>query len=384
MRFLIFFFFTISTMTVLARGGGMDSGGADNKDILSGSAWFLGDNHVRYCIQIAADFGITQDQARQDIDDAIQTWRDYIAKKEIFIGNAVKDGLFPTTSYKFVAKCDDSEDLAFYLGVSNQKTDDQMKFYENPTAFAHRENFDVDKGWGKGWIWISPPGKVYPGAQFPDWKRPARLRGMLLHELGHVLGNGHVEGTIMEESLTHWMQFSPEMDERAVAVLTHIDDIKEMYICEDCPFEFQGDFANVYDGTELNQLFNLFVGRLPRGNIKSSFKRFQNTAGYFEFHLMLEDDLSMSDFPVNLMGPGSSFDLAENLFSVIRRESPTQVGGNSRTQAGRSLLAQVMINGTSKMLMINRNSSDSPSPLVIFLVDGSKLKKLFSAKLRGM
>ncbi|MFZ3231211.1 MAG: hypothetical protein WA160_13470 [Pseudobdellovibrio sp.] len=383
MRFLILIIFSLSSFLVFARGGGMDSGGEDNRNILFGSAWFLGDQPVRYCIEMASDFGVTKNKAQQDIESAAKIWRAYISQKQVFSGSDKKEGLYPSTTYQYLQACNSSVDLIFYLGINNSVTDEQKKLFENPTAFAHRESFDVVKGWGKGWIWVSSPKGVYPGANFPDWTRTARLHGTFLHELGHVYGNGHVDGTIMEETLTSWMQFSPEMDERAVAVLTQIDDIKEMYICDICAFDFKGNFANAYNIIEQDQLFKTFVGRSAQGKIKTHFK-YTPAENVNIYHLFLEDDLGVADLSIQLSGAGSKFDLVGDLFSVIRRTSPASVGGYSRTQVGRSMLGQINLNGQKKTVMINCNSSDEQSPLFMSLVEDGKVTRLFSAALLGM
>ena len=387
--------FFLLTMTLIAttsafagaRGGGMDSGGSDNKDILNGVAWFLGDRTVHYCIDLAPDFGVTKVQAKADIESAFATWNDYIFQKRIFENmnrtdltpnlEASYKEVYSSSHYQFADTCDGSQDLVFYLGTLNPQVIEQKKYYENPTAFAYRESYDVAQGWGKGFVWISPPGGVYPDQHFPDWKLPERLHGTLLHEMGHILGNGHVPGTIMQENLTTWMLPDPIMEERDRAVLTHIDDAKELYICKECAFGFDGELGVGFHATEsAEDTFPRLMGRSSVGKIRARFE--YSGHGYT---LSVEDGISKTEFEIRMTDPGADFELAKDVFRMTRVE-PMSVSGPAASQIGLSSIGQATILGKTETVFVDRNS-DMSSPLVIYILEDGQRRQLFTASLQG-
>src|SRR6185437_1712189 len=61
-------------------------------------------------------------------------------------------------------------------------------------------------GWTPGFIWVADTGQVDSASSTPMWTNfeGMPLQRILLHELGHVFGSTHVDGTIMAD-LSHWL-----------------------------------------------------------------------------------------------------------------------------------------------------------------------------------
>ncbi len=199
-------------MADTALGGNSSGSGGNREEISRVSAWFLNrpgqDNEVAYCVESDAGFyrqsAKTADaSARQTVDDAIRQWSEYLFVK----------GLDSTASmpfaYRFVARdaCRGDEDLTVYLGGFNDRTRVIIDNNHEPVGITYKESYDYARLWSRGFIWIAPefsyedrssPGTVL---RFPAWRAENRLKAALLHELGHVFGSPHVDGTIMREDI---------------------------------------------------------------------------------------------------------------------------------------------------------------------------------------
>jgi hypothetical protein len=212
-------------------GGGTDSHAETH-------AWFLGpDNTIRSCLKISPQFGVSEAEARQEIKAAYETWSKYLIDKNL----RSKFGDFPVmaTKISIASSCTGDEDLIFYLGTEDVQVKKAKQHYVNPYGFAERISFDWKKGWSKGFIWIAASGSV--SHKGPNWKLPFRLRGILLHELGHTFGNGHVEGTIMREMSDFFSEIIEFPSSYSEFVLTHIDHRRELYVCVECSYQLKAD-----------------------------------------------------------------------------------------------------------------------------------------------
>jgi hypothetical protein len=125
--------------------------------------------------------------------------------------------------YVWQARCDKSSDLKIYAGVQNAEVMKAREQYENPVAFAERTSFDSVKGWGKGFIWFATDRSV--GRFSPDWLEPDALHAVILHELGHVLGVPHTQGTIMDYRLEQLI----ESQSYSGPALRRIDQQRQLY-----------------------------------------------------------------------------------------------------------------------------------------------------------
>ena len=187
--------------------GGANGGGTDHLPDDFGVAWFLNDvpaRHVKVCVQHDAEkFPMAAELIKAPFMEAVQQWATYINKHEIYESdidpddeeeNIEPEKLQLVTDFRFVSDCK-TADLTIYLGVENKEINDIRNTMFDPYAFVHRSSYDKKQGWGKGMIWL----KGYDENQqfFWDKNENLNLKGVLLHELGHIFGNEHLDGTIM-------------------------------------------------------------------------------------------------------------------------------------------------------------------------------------------
>lgn len=201
----MFIFVLLSLLTLNVYAGGANGGGTDHLPEDFGVAWFLQDTSPRFvnvCLEHdPKKFPLDPQTVKEPFLRAVKKWSSYIAARDIYEGDEEEvENQNPVilrivTDFRFVDSCANA-DLTIYLGVENKEINDIRAGMFDPYAFAYRQSYDPLKGWGKGFIWISGPNQQ--GEFFWDKNEGLNLDGVLLHELGHVLGNEHLDGTIMD------------------------------------------------------------------------------------------------------------------------------------------------------------------------------------------
>jgi hypothetical protein len=187
-------------------------------------------------------FGVSEETVRSAVVEAEHAWEMYFYTKKISSKIAL------VTSYSPVA-CSFPNDLTYYFGARPSEVEEAMKKHTHPVAFANRTEWDIKKGWGKGFIWIAPQGALgrdQAGRNFPDWSLKYNLTGILMHELGHVYGVDHIPQTIMDGNIAEFLQGS---DTERKDHLASIDSYRDLSICLWCPFSKTGSV-----GLSLSQL----------------------------------------------------------------------------------------------------------------------------------
>lgn len=191
--------FAGSVPLIMAEGGIEVGNGADQHSEAYQSAWFLNSGRtIHACVEISADFGMAKPAAEAVIQEAMEKWRQYIFKHEIAADSPIE--WQNSTRLEFLPSCQSNADLVFYLGIENQKVINARSKYENPLGLVELESYDVNSGWGKGFIWVeksAPP--------FPNWQIKNSFQDLITHELGHVLGIGHFAYTIMREDFAPFL-----------------------------------------------------------------------------------------------------------------------------------------------------------------------------------
>lgn len=223
-------------------GGGSDVGSAgDNFSDEHLAAWFTGPREpVTACVEVASDFGVPPERARAVVLRAFGEWKEYVRSRRVHAG---ADGVSPlVTDVLLDKKCSPSTEIAFFLGVENAAVAEAriQNAFSNPTAFVQRLAFDRVKGEGRGFVWVARAGGVRAEPAFPDWSDDDRLLAILLHELGHVYGNGHVPGTVMSESISQLLEGAAP-----AASLARIDHCRELVPCRDCDYVTHMDVSKL-------------------------------------------------------------------------------------------------------------------------------------------
>lgn len=335
----LFLFFFLQLSAIGSRGDS-DSAGGDNLDWHSDSAWFLGQRKIRYCILRSDDFGPSLTEIQTNLDSAFKIWREYIFAKKIYQNSEVTKRL--AVNEIRLETCDGSQDLTFYLGIENQNIANEKAKYHNPSAFVFRESFEIKKGWSKGYIWVASSGKVFPSLGFPHWEKPGTLIGILLHELGHIYGNSHVEKTIMTSRISQLLQYD-ERNEKQKERLSKIDHEKELRVCLSC--------LAIYRGTVSKEAFKFLFEREPSGSIVGELKR-----DGLKFDLTVADDVDSMTFSfLRNFGPTLSFD-GPVIFKVVSAAGSQTINhgryvfnGRIKTKSGKEVSTVGAINESEQI-----------------------------------
>jgi hypothetical protein len=233
--FISAFCFSLCVNAFASKGNGAGGGTDTMKDPY---AWFVGpERTIRSCVYMDPRFGVTKQFAIKEIYSAYQSWQKYIEKKQLsfLLGNLP----LMTTKIQINETCTGLEDLTFYFGVEDGKVKKAKQHYNKPYGIAERLKFDPETSWSKGFIWIAMPGSVIAssGKLVPNWKLPYTLHGILMHEIGHTLGNEHVPGTIMQENFGYNIESQDEAGTNDVR-LRSIDGSQELHVCRTCGTTF--------------------------------------------------------------------------------------------------------------------------------------------------
>lgn len=364
----------------IAAKGHERGNGAEFLRIENGSAWFVDDSRaIKSCYLLSPSFGIPMNQVEDAIHHGFKTWGSYIGSRV----NAVKPGdVFNlSTTYSLSNACVGDEDLVFYLGVSTPEIANELNQADASVAVAVRTGYSVKQRWGKGFIWFAAQKSVSAGdakdspTLIPDWNLAHSLEAMVLHELGHVYGNGHANGTVMSESIVRIIQKNgPEPERRFLLDIDH-----DLMLVDSRQKLFKGRLglktdATAHDGTvikedNLESNFELLVGRKPVGVVSVSFDfeslgRATNCAVFSFGHLIIEDQREKVEKEIcSLDGARLTNPLEPRFKRVVERSFGTELGiqeayqsyggwsaaGVIQTAAGESL--NVMVDGNQFVQM---------------------------------
>jgi hypothetical protein len=291
-----------------ADSGGYEHGnGADPHRFDTGSAWYLGPRRdVRVCFKKEKEFPASESQVKEAIDFGFSTWEIYHSRKV----QRRQPQLDPTFKRVLIPKCDGTEDLAFYLGSMNDRIAKARSNYENPLAFAERESFRPDRGWGKGFIWIGASSLV-------NWGDIRNLKGILLHELGHVFGCSHTAFTIMDSGIDKHLTHLTREPENGFAVrhLDRIDQERELVVNPMELFSVTGRLDIPYADEENYKAFEKLVGRPRSGEVQATLRKIgPEVPGESPFELVYKDKTSEASFRIKYLDSPAIFWNSQDTF----------------------------------------------------------------------
>ncbi|MCX6116434.1 MAG: hypothetical protein NT027_02745, partial [Proteobacteria bacterium] len=173
--------------------GSANHGGGTSVD--QNNPWFLGSDPIQYCIESpSSDYPVSLSQLKLLIKSSIEDWQRFIAKYD-FSNQHWSNAPFklppPSSSFAEVSNCNpETEQLTFLFGKENKTTLQYGSKSEHLLGEATRGIYNYSTYRTGGTIKI----KNFTSDQ-------KKLKHLILHEIGHVLGFAHDSVFVMDERI---------------------------------------------------------------------------------------------------------------------------------------------------------------------------------------
>lgn len=368
MKFIILSLLTLLSLTPVLdvhaktkSNNGWSSSGGDDEPYSAGAAWFLGNDPVIYCLEKAPDFSVSEAETIKIIKQSVLTWKDYYEKNKKFLNNSSDE-----INFNFQAgSCNGKEDLKILLGVESEEIRHQKERYFNPFGFAVLKSYNLESKRGKGFVWFADPKKAYPNSHQKSF------HAMILHELGHVFGNDHVEGTIMSLSLPKTISNEATTDGGITfddpafnKLFTQIDGKRTLFFHHMANWSYEGIMPS-------QEIAKSLTGRSFReGNLKAVFA---NNGPNVNYSLKLCENSTCSVIPVTLLGEGTTDTSSTPVFKIVTADG---VAANySKAYDVTGLITSS--SGITYMVLITLNLGDI-SPVRLRLIQNGRLIDIFT------
>jgi hypothetical protein len=300
---------------------GESSGGSDY--FRPTRAWFRTQDArkaVKVCLDTASDFGVDELELSQMVATAFKTWGDYIKSKKLTVklGSPVRIA----SAIEVEKTCSGNEDLKFYFGTSDATVTKAAAKYERPFGFAElMSDTQPQAPWSAGFVWIAPSGSVMPEKSIPNWSvAKASLAALILHEVGHVFGNGHVENTVMTVRLAELLarDTNPATPMASINAYNRIDSVLELIPCLDCQTTYQAARQSTAQASSpgdeiLSNAFRRFTGREPLEPLSAIY----TGPDYQRMEIVFTDGSGTYRIPVNITTYGGGKPDSARLFNGL-------------------------------------------------------------------
>lgn len=350
---------TFSLANAIENIGVESSGGTE--DYVPNTAWFTdGNRQIRWCVLVDPDFGNTEEEVAAEVRMAFETWAKYLVTKRVFAGLSPKPFRQLNTKLASIEKCDGSQDLKFYFGVSDLNVEKNKIRFRNPFAFVQQTvPFDGHTGWSQGFVWVGSAKRV-PENELPPAHRKYYVQTVLLHEIGHIMGCEHVEGTVMTPKLSNEISFNIPL------FYGRIDWGREIATCPDCAIDYREADITWGGYKPGRRTFVDLVGSAPEGEWEAEFHTQSKT-------LTLKDGNGSYDFILNnrllltSMSSSNIFQMKTLGYQIIEGPDGKQIRGKDAwgmmSYFNQSLIYRATMQGKSGAVvpvLLVYNGSDIP------------------------
>lgn len=348
-----------------AQGGaGTHGGDTINPALIAG--WFFDEKRViRVCTELNPKFGVSAPEVRQVITRAFSTWQAYfLERSRVYVVGR------PSFNLAFLNRCDGSEDLRFYLGMTSPEVEAEKRYYRAPYAFSRRTAFKIKEYWGKGFVWVRNGGNG-----FPNWKSPGQLDAFIRHEIGHILGCDHTEGTIMDRDIAKILQ-KYVGDLKGEEQLTWIDLMRELMLSKKRVYTFK-PFWHYY--RQVQKTMQFVLGRdwkYDKESVKMELHFDSDAKG--KNQLVISDKSYRQTLKLE-WGFGALFTTGNQVFRYLGHGSQGVAWGEGASE-GQTLYGKITLaNGKRYPVLLLRNHGTwyPTNAAELYLLRNGKAEKVF-------
>lgn len=376
MKYLLMFLFS-----QFALAGGFVGNGAEDFVAEEGS-WFVAGGPVKWCLKDPENTDLDYSTIHHEIERAFAKWEEYVERKNPFRKTA------PGFKLQFSEICNGGEDITVYFGHDSPEISKEKAKYENPIAFVKRTSYDWITGRGKGFIWINSNPAF-------SWRTYPNLLAITLHEIGHILGSEHVEGTIMDGRIKTALRNNlgtianrDDYDSQyALNSLLQIDFTKELFLNATDGIQIWG-----YRGMpnpEVNELFKTLIDYIPKGPVSIGFiqgweeKNDLARLYFIEVNPNREVDakgtLKFQKWILNIKLDPILELLPISEGRVFKVEGETDVVAYEKVRGYTRTGVLILPNGKQLPILYNRNRADDVVVDIYYRADDGQYRPLFKA-----
>jgi len=198
----LFFAAMSVTASAFASGWSSNGGGFDDE---SNNIWFLGEKPVHYCVQVGSDYPLGSALAASMVQESIADWVAFFRARGFDTKSLFRETLkgiwqMPAgkpnkaaLSFTADTSCQSDTEIKFLFGVTNDVVESlRSSNDENDLGMAIRKDYDHVTFRNPGIVWL---------AKFST--DPAKIRHLLLHEIGHVFGMRHDSVPVMDSRVAY-------------------------------------------------------------------------------------------------------------------------------------------------------------------------------------
>ena len=324
---------------------------------------------VHTCYETLPNFGVDNSTLESMIANAFKSWGDYIQTHKLTMG---PDDSIIVSTIELRGNCQGNEDLTFYFGTENPQVVSGESEFEHPYGFAEYTG-DLEGGyqslWGKGFVWITNLDKGW------STYKPS-LAGLILHEVGHVFGNGHEDGTVMTVDIGHYLELDTgyQNPEGMVKLYSSIDSQIELVSCPTCHTIYSA--ASVFDDMsdpilnpqgDWKASFQTLTGKVAVPPLSIQYERLGTSDGNGK--LTVVDATGTYSFPVQIQTYLSTTDDSTPLFAGLAgttfHTTSSHELANIKTLTGQTLTVDLQTN-----IKDRENDRETGHKVKIIVLDG--------------
>jgi hypothetical protein len=267
-------------------------------------AWFTQASDISVCLDLKPDAGLSEAKMMGVLTRSFNAWSEFINSNR----HLQADDTISKLKVRFES-CSAKISLRFIMGGLPPEIRHAKSLGSKAFAMPVLQSFNKTTFSGRGYIWIAGKSNL---PTYMNWSNEEQIQSVVMHEIGHVLGIGHVAGTIMDANLSELIEETMSGNSHHLISINMrreliVDDLVRHYTPERfCPKELVDGYVYTTSDVEPYGFANAYrqlLNRTPILDLRTSIQLVDHCNT-----LRFKDPSGVSDFRVSL---GSYLEAAE-------------------------------------------------------------------------